>query len=378
MKASEFKELVSVLSLFANVRETAKPPENQIGVQVSNGVAKLIAGSGPAGTVITLEGETPGKFSYTVEARPFLQSAKVITGKQEVSLDISEKGITISTSDGGRVFLKAEGRLLDAGYAKKPKTFVVRSHVRASAFKQLANVFDAIHGDSDIEAPSLEQVEGTSHFVCVEPPKEKRAMYAHFETTGEDLEPEAKMGYAVAGYPVFWRSLKPFKADGLIEWGEDGVAAVSGPYELYVTPYRVSPYNPKTRKSEPPRNPAPWPIMAMQGKPSVSLTMDKKPLVEAIKGVMPYDEHNRVTLAVRPGGVEVSAFGQEKGMFVPADTLNEGHRSVNAEYLLRLLRAMDGKSITIGWAQQPAMILSAPEMENWTILLAPVAMLSGG
>lgn len=377
MKASEFKELVQVLNLFANVRETAKPPESLIGVQVNGGVAKLIAGSGPAGTVVTLEGETPGKFAYTVDARPFLQSAKVISGKQEVTLEVTEQGLTIVTSEGGRVTLKAEGRLLDAGFPKKPKMFVVRSHVRGAAFKQLAKVFDTIHGDYEIEAPSLEQVEGTSHFVCIEPVKEKRAMYAHFETTGEDLEPDAKMGYAVAGYPAFWRSLKHLEADGLIEWGEDGVMALSGPYAIYSTPYRVSPYDPKTRRSEPPRNPAPWPIMALKGEPSVLLTIEKKPLIEAIKGVTPYDEHNRVTLSVRAGGVEVSAFGQEKGMFVPADTKNEGHRSVNSDYLLKLLRAMDGKSVTIGWAQQPAMILSAPEMEGWTILLAPVAMLGG-
>jgi hypothetical protein len=61
-------------------------------------------------------------------------------------------------------------------------------------------------------------------------------------------------------------------------------------------------------------------------------------------------------------------------MTVPVDTLNEGHRACNAEYLLKLLRAIEGKSVTIGWAQQPAMILGTPEMVGWTILLAPVAL----
>jgi DNA polymerase III sliding clamp (beta) subunit (PCNA family) len=145
-----------------------------------------------------------------------------------------------------------------------------------------------------------------------------------------------------------------------------------------VTSYKVSAYDSKTRTSEPPRHPDPWPIMSLAYEPSVTFTMEKKPLIEAVKGVMPFDEHNRVTLAVKPGGIEASAFGHEKGMFVPAETKNEGHRSVNADYLLRLLRAIDGKSVTIGWAQQPAMIISSPEMSGWTILLAPVAMLSGG
>lgn len=373
MKASEFKEIVQVLSLFANIRETAKPPESQIGVQVNNGVAKLIAGSGPAGTVVTLDGETPGKFSYTVEARPFLQSAKVITGKQEVTLDINEKGVTISTSEGGRVFLKAEGRLLEAGYAKKPKVAVVRTALPGPAFKQLAKVVDAINDDFEVDPPGLEQIEDKTHVVIVQPLK-SRAMYARFEAVGERLEPEID-GYHVAAYALFWRAMKHFTADGLIEWGEDGLLAISGPYELYATSYRVSEYDPQTRRSEPPRHPDAWPIMSLAYEASVLLTMEKKPLVEAIKGVMPFDEHNRVTLSVGPSGVEVSAFGQEKGMLVPADTKNEGHRSVNADYLLKLLRAMDGKSVTIGWAQQPAMILSAPEMVGWTILLAPVAML---
>jgi hypothetical protein len=194
-------------------------------------------------------------------------------------------------------------------------------------------------------------------------------MYAHYETTGTGED-----GYHAAAYSVFWRSLKHFSDDGVIEWGEDGVLARSGVCELYVTPYRVAKYDPKRKASEPPRNPAPWPIMSLRGDPSVSFTVDKKQLIEAVKGVMPYDEHARVTLTVNDGFVNVAAFGVEGGMTVPAQTLHEGNRACNSEYLLRLMRSMDGKMITIGWAQQPAMILSAPEMQGFTILLAPVAL----
>jgi len=371
MKASEYKQVAQVLGLFANVRESAEPPESLIGVQVSDGVAKLIAGKGLArfgqGVVVTLDGAFSGKHAYTISARPFLQAAKVIGGKQEVEFDISDKGLTIVTSEGGKVFLKVEGDLREAGFPKKPREFKVESRIPAEAFTQLAKVFDTVHADYEIEAPSMEQVGNVSHFVVVQPAG--RAMYGHFEAQGSGPD-----GYFASVYPQFWRSMRHLDAEGLIKWGEDGALAVSGPYELYSTPYRVSKYDSRTRRSEEPRNPDPWPIMSLSGAPSVSFTIDKKPLVEAVKGVMPHDEHGRVVLTVKEGYLNVAAFGQEGGMTVPAETLHDGNRACNAEYLLKLLRAIDGKSVTIGWAQQPAMILSAPEMKGWTILLAPIAL----
>jgi hypothetical protein len=375
MKASEFKKIASAIGLFANVRETAKPPESLIGVQVHGGVAKLIAGRGlekfGQGVIVTLDGEYTGKYSYTVQARPFLQAAKVITAKQEIEIDVAEKGVTISTSDGGKIFLKAEGELREAGFPKKPRLFVVRSQVTGAQFAQLAKVFDTVHGDFDIEAPSLEQVDGVTHLVAVQP--SGRAMYAHLEVPGELLEPESN-GYSAAAYAAFWQAMKPLEDDGVIEWGEDGLLAVSGRVELYSTPYKVAAYDAKTRSSEPPRNPDPWPIMSLKGEPSVGFTIDKKTLIEIVRGVMPFDEHGRVVLEVKKGELKATAFGAEGGMTVPVDTLNEGHRACNAEYLLKLLRAIEGKSVTIGWAQQPAMILGTPEMVGWTILLAPVAL----
>lgn len=371
MKASEYKELAQASGVFASPREGAMPPESLIGVQVGRGKAKFISGSGPAVMIASLPGEYAGRFSYTIEARPFLQAAKVVTGKQEVTIDIEPEGVTISTSDGGRVFLRAGGLLSEAGFAKKPKAFVVRSSINASAFSQLAKVFDVVHGDIEIEAPSLEQVDEASHLVAVQPGS--RAMYVHFETLGEMLEPEIR-GYNAAAYPSFWRSLKHFNAAGLIDWGEEGVLASSGQYELYATPYRVARYDPETRTSESPRAPDPWPILALAAKPTVSFTVEKKPLMEAIKGVMPRDEHGRVTLAVRSGALEVVAWGEESGIRMPVESLNEGHRAASSGYLLKLLRAMDGKSVTIGWSQQPPLVLASPEMEGFTILLAPVAL----
>jgi hypothetical protein len=368
MKASEFRQIASVLGLFATVRETAEPPANLIGVQVSEGVAKLIAGQGPAGVVVTLDGEHPGKFAYTVSARPFLQASKVITGKQTVEIAVKPDGLHLTTSEGGKVFLGVEGHLSEAGFPKKPKSFTVESTVQAAQLNQLAKMFDAIHEDFEIEAPSMEQVGDVSHFVCVQPIKDKRAMYAHLAVKGVGPDSHAST------HPVFWRSLKHMDADGLIRWGQDGALAVSGPYELYGLPYRVSPYDKATRRSEAPRFPEPWPIMALAGEPSVSLVADKKALIEVLKGVMPLDEHGRVTVSVSEGLINVAAFGTEGGMTIPAETLNEGHRACDAALLLKLLRAMDGKKVKIGWAQQPPMILSNDDMPGWVILLAPVAL----
>jgi hypothetical protein len=371
MKASEFKSIATAIGVFASARETAKAPESLIGVQSRNGVVKLIAGSKHAGTTVVLSSETEGNFGYTIEARPFLQASKAITGKQEVELLVMPEGLTIKASQGGKIELKPTGlSLKEAGFPRKATNPSVVASIYAEKFQQLAKVFDAVHGDREIEAPSLEMLNGEAVFVCLS--SGNRAMYAMFRVPAEGPK-----GYYAAAYPDFWRALKIMKDNGAIRFGEDGVLATDGTREVFVTPYRVAKYDPNTRTSEEPRNPEPWPVLVVGKDPTVRAQLDKKALIETVKGALPGDEHNRVTINVDAGTVEVRAFGAESGMTLPADTVAHGTRSVNADYLLKLLRAIDGKAVTLAWGQSPAVIISSPEMDGFTILLAPVA-LSGG
>lgn len=362
MKVSEFRDICDALARFASVRETAKPPESLIGVQVSKGELRLIAGSDVAGMVVMV-GPAEGEFGYTIQARPFLQSAKALTAKDTVDIIADTDRLTVKASGGGSVKFNRVGKLLDAGFPRKPKDPQASVHVDVGQFEQISQLFTVI--SAKVEVPTIQRVGDTAYISAVAPGDRPR--YASLRLDGC----EGPEGYSASGYLDFWEALKALEHSGTLKWGRGGVSAISGPYECYSAPYLVSKYDPKTKTAEPAREPDGWPILEAKS-PTISFTLDKKTLIALVKGQSPHDEHNRITLEVDNGSVEVRPYGSEEGQSVPASTQGSGVRSVNAEYLLGLLNKIDSKEITVGWGGQPALSLTAKGYERWTILLAPV------
>jgi hypothetical protein len=365
MKVSEFRSFADALSKFATTREKSKGPESKIGVQVSSGRLKLIAGSDVAGIVIDVM-PIEGKYTYAIEARPFLQSAKVLPARQEVNINVTPERFEILAEGGGKMALEPSCSLADAGFPKKPKAFEAKASVYGEKFTQLAKLFKGI--SAKVEVPCIRTANGRAYAIAVAPGN--RPMYASLE-----LPAEGKEEYSASAYLEFWSALRALDKDGSIEFGRQGVLAKSENIECYSAPYLVSRYNQSTGMPELAHEPEPWPILGDTGNHEVLVTLNKRDLLTIVKGQAPFDEHNRVTLSVDVGMLNVSAFGSDTGQTIPVEGRGHGARSVKADYMATMLSNMDAKQVSLGWGGgSPPVSITAQEYSSWTILLAPVAM----
>jgi hypothetical protein len=181
--------------------------------------------------------------------------------------------------------------------------------------------------------------------------------------------------YSASAYNDFFDALRALKEDGTISFGRDGALAQAGKIEVYSGHYLVSKYDPKTQVSESPREPDPWPILAVSGELATSVTMDRRALLSIIKGQAPYDSENRVTLEITSGSLAVRPYGSEAEQRVPASTIGSGVKSVRADYLGGFLSTMDCKDVTVGWhLMAKAIVVTGDTYERWTLLVAPTAM----
>jgi hypothetical protein len=367
MKVTELREITDALSRFATTREKNTGPTSRIGVQVSSGVMKMISGNQTAGMIVTVQ-PAEGKYNFTFEARSFLQAAKILPAKDEVELEPSPAGLSMKTAAGGGLKLVPNGVLQDAGFAKKPKTPRAKAAVPESEWHHLSRIIKEV--SQELVFPSLHVVEKCVHISIIAP----GGMHPRYATCTLDLV-DGEDGYYCGSYNDFWEALKPFKTDGTLSFGRDGVLATSGRLEAYSGPYLVSKYDAKTGTYESPREPEPWPILKVEGELATSFTIDRKALLAVIKGQAPYDSENRVTLEVTSGSLVVRPYGSEAEQRLPTSTVGSGVKSVRADYLGGYLSTMDCKEVTVGWhLTAKAIVVTGDGYERWTLLVAPTAI----
>lgn len=372
MNVTELKRITAALSTYATVREKAQGPESKIGVQVSkDGTIKLIAGGPTGGVVVDVGGGGTTSGSFAIDARPFLSATKVIKGKLDLSFAVTEDRISIVTDKGGRIECKATDTLREVGFAPKPKGFLAKAAVDGPMWSQIGRVFVAVQRDFEPSPPTMHFYDDIVALTAKSPVRGE--MYATVSLPADRVDEQERYGTA---YMDFWRSLKVLDAAGTLEFGDKGVVARSGNIECYSAPYKVTVWNPKTRTSSPPANAKPHPTLGWDDAGATGrVTIDRKTLIEAIKGQASSDEYQRVTLRVDTGKLEVYGFGAETGLTLPTATQGKGVRSVQSELMLDLLRAFDNsKEIELAWGQAPGIRLHGKEYISWTVLIAPVTM----
>lgn len=369
MTVTELKRTLTALSSYASVREKASGPESLIGVQSKDGVLKLIAATTRGGIVATVGlGDFPDT-TFTVASRPLLSVAKALKGKLELSWEVDGQQLRLVSDKGGRIALDSTGELKDSGFAKKPRRPTATAFVSGDQFTQIGKLFKAVQQDIGILTPTMHFFDEKCVLTSVVPVS--KSAYASLEVAAKFNDEQSGSGYL-----EFWESLANLSQDGTIDSGLDGVVARSGVYECFSAPYLVSDYNQRLKKSNPPEPPKPWPTFGWVDTAAMTrATVDRKSLIEAIRGQAPNDELSRVTLQVDTGTINVSAFGAEDGMTLPASTEGRGVRSVQSLYALDILRAFDmSKEVELAWGISPAIRLQGKEYTHWTVLIAPVTM----
>lgn len=373
MKVSEFKKIADALARFATTREKAQGPESLIGVQLRGETLKFIAGNSRAGMVYSAqEHESPeGNLTFVILARPFLQAAKVLPSKQEVTLVADADGVHLQAPGGGSFDIEPQQiELRDAGFAKKPKGERVRGNVDVKTLKRMSKLFKAI--SAKVEVPTVQIIEGVGYATAVSPGN--RPTYASYRFPAESREGTSDE-YSMAAYRDFWEALTHFTEDGVLIWDKDGVRVVSGNAECFSAPYLTSSWDEETRTAGPPTEVPGWPILIASEEADVNITIERNVLKQSVQGQAPFDELNRVTLQANTDSLRIMPYGSSSGIEVPAEVDGKGFRSVNADYLNSLLNAIDAKVVTLRWSGGvPAVSISAEDYDSWTILLAPVTL----
>jgi len=355
MKVNELRSACDALARFATVREKNEAVDTRIGVQAGGGRLKLISSDGRSGMVVDL---CPSDDSATfyIDARPLFQGAKVLPAKSDITLDVSNKGLSIKTDTGGSLQLPNKGTLYDAGFAKKPKSIGGTTSIYGLALNQMSKLFTATtRGEEKLSIITGDiQVTGDAiHFTFVEP--RVKTKYASWHKDLAFVSGQPTLNTLDGG---FFESLKSVSGDATVVLNVQGVMVEEEHQTIYTSNVLGE---------------GPLPILSVKGD-LISFTMERKKLIDLLKGQIPHDEHGRVVMTWGRDELEVRPYGNEDGMTIPVKTIGTGSRGVNANLMLDMLGGMDdAKVVSVRIAQgSPAIILSAEEYKDWTLLVAPL------
>lgn len=348
---SQFRSAADNLARFASTRENAKPPEDRILIQSINDGLKFVAGTDDR-TLIFVTGDlTQPEGRALVSARMFLTAAKALRGKGTLSFEFDGNGgATISTSLGGKVRLPAiDGSIpkwvrgsadlaILAEYDESFLTSLVR-YVESSTGVETHVLVSTVPTN-----PNLMRVQYTDNYsYCViDLPVAARSI-DEFRVTGIPVD----FIKSCRGLGSGWLMLKP---RGEVEFGSNAGTAVTVGYHVA----GALPEGPR-----------------FQQEPKSIVRVDRKALLEALKTMGNEPEYGRATISASPEGLSVSQYSGDVGMYGMAAAL-EGpafKATVTADKLYRLVKAGQGKSVTIGYLPGT---LKLYEDNGWRVYLASV------
>jgi hypothetical protein len=354
MKVSELKTVVGALQSFATVRDKNEGVDTRLGIQAGAGRLKFITGDGTSGIVVDVQ-ETEERASFYTDFRPFAQGVKVLPAKSEVVLSVSQDGLAIRAAAGGELLLKNKGPLYDAGFAKKPHDSDALHFIEDGIeLNRLAKLFSAVtKGEERLSqiVATLRMDETGIHWSFVEP--RVKTKYASYNQRSTHMG--NRLLLLDAG---FIDALKAVGKDCDVAVGYESLIVDDGHNVIYTS-------NVGNMES--------CPVLAVQGD-LINFTMERKKLIDLLKGQIPHDEYGRVVMSWGKDTLEIRPFGDEDGMTIPVKTIGTGTRGVNANLMIDMLNSMDdSKVVSVRIAQgSPAIILSAEEYKDWTLLVAPL------
>jgi hypothetical protein len=327
-------------------------PTDSILVQAVGGQLKLVAGTHES-TLIVSAGPTEAKGKALVDARLFLNAAKSLRGKGEVTFLVSPEGATIKVSTGGEVTLPNVSTVLP-DWLKPTTTHTGDAQFRAKFWPEASKVITATTGDywpfshvhiaTDRELVRLTSTDGVACATTL--------------LSGEDdLIPIGPIGSISS---VFTAALKNLDESGDIQWDADTLTVTAGPYKAVTQLYRA--YT-AIAKAE-----------SLMTESVTFVDVDRKVLTDMVRGVASNDEFNRVALAARDASLTVHPYdNRAASVKVPASVAGQATTvGVDAAVLSRCLTASPGKTVSLGWSPSGTPIQFLDKDWPWRMFLAPV------
>jgi DNA polymerase III sliding clamp (beta) subunit (PCNA family) len=329
-------------------------PTDAVLIQATNGSLKFVAGTADS-TLIVDAGATEQSGKALVSAKLLLNAAKSLRGKGSVEVRITPDGATVAISTGAEMSLpNVDDKVPD--WVRVPKVNVPSVPFPDGFWSEASKVFGATTGDfwpySTVSISAEGQLARLS----------STDRYAVSTVTLEGPEKlPAEYGGSISS--VFTAALRHVEGSGTMRLGGGAFWIVAGPYTAVTRLFEARGHQPGAIGR------------ALVEEPATTVSIDKKVLVDMIKGVASQDEHNRVTLVAREAALQVHPYS-DPGTSVKAPAQIEGEAGqigVTSGYLIRLLQAHPGKSVRIGFSPgaKPLRLVDQATW-NWTLLLAPV------
>lgn len=348
LSISEFKAIAATLGRFADIRDTAKEPRDRIIVQVAAGRLKFIAGDDNM-TVVADVGAAQGKDRAVVKARLLLNAAKSLRGRGEVEVEVDRGGCFLRASGGGQVSLSAIASVLPA-FVRPPKKAEATTVVQHPGFETASKVFPAVTSKHH-PADKVYITSGDGRLTLTG--CDQRSFGRWSMPVGYEGEP-----WNVGAVPAtLFPALRDLDEPGVMAWSmDDRLAIRSGRFLVGV---RLD------------KTPLPWPVPAHS--PVIRVVVDRKPLIDALKGSM--DGMHRSRIRVENQTLHVDAWDSSGSVELGAyQTEGRGRVGVAADRMQKLLTALPGRQAVIEFEGVTAgpIGLSTEEATGWQTLLAPV------
>lgn len=357
MNIGDFKTYLDVIGRFASIRENADEPSDRVLIQSVAGHLKLVAGSSDR-TVVVDCGVSGGEdVMVVVAARPLIQWAKGLRGRGGITLSGGPSGVQLDSSTGASLSLPNITNQLP-GYIRPPAiTPFTGVPVPSDFWPDVVKVIETVAGDV--------------------PPYDEVALSALDDTitlTAAGLYTFAELGLTnqrwvgfdghMGGVPAsFFESLRPFREAGDLTVDKDRVMVRSGFYTAVVK------LNDK--------NPGLPPHDTFVVDKTTRVVVDKRQLVDMVKGVSTQDEHGRVRLTTSKDRLRLSPWGaHDVGVEMPAKVEGKhGTVGVTADLFSKMASAMTGSEAAFSFnADVQAELEYRDGKWPWRTALATVAL----
>ena len=354
MNKSEYTALVRQLSTFGESKENSFGVGTRLGVQWMAGSLALITGSELGTCVVRCDKASvrgpSHDLSYHVDFRPFAQSVKAITGRVDITFEVTEDALIVHTTAGGKLRLKKQGPLADAGFLRKPRDMEISFEI--PSIDTLSAMAEGVFKTKE----KLEHTYGTivdDAIIFVEP--KGHTKYACLRVRNMNSRP-------LIVRDSFWAAIKGLKK-GRISAGPHGIMAVTDTSSVYHKVEHVS------------EQWDPWPLLDVSGE-FAEVIVDRKAAIAAFKAMLPREEYQRVNISFADGKLHVSPYGSDDEQVIPAKrTRGTGQRLVNAQLLIDMFSNMDpARDVAIRLTTAPAVVLAGDGFEDWTLMIAPTVL----
>jgi DNA polymerase III sliding clamp (beta) subunit (PCNA family) len=346
----ELREIGETIGRFASVREKADRPTDRVIIQAHNGVLKLIAGDHEK-TIMATVGPTDQDGTAIVSSRLFLTTLKALKGKGEVFFTIDKDGAQLKTAFGSSVTMDNIGH--ETPMLLRPKPFgdgpVVKFDAgflpAASKYLDLAvgdfSPHDQVYGS--VVKDSFWLRANDNHMgVEVGPLPASEVFDAHFPSTLFS----ALKGLEDAG--GFYFPIRNDTQSPQVQIGSGRYRVVS----VLRPGYGKLPSLPKFEHN-------------------VSISANRKTLIESFKSLKGRTEFNKVTLNATEKTLSISG-AQSGRVEIEANVTGKGKILVDASLLIKALSTVDGTTVTVEYSDGRASLIRVSGDSYWPVILAPM------